>query len=220
MHILLRWLSLNVPSFITRLNLGRQLTTYGLLVLQFTKIYSMPGIFHACNYCSSIFWKEVNNVIASSTKVSDDPVVGGGRYFSILLVERHLTEPISCFSSSKGEMFDDNLPWNVEVADDIGQGRLCKKKIWNKTKFQIVFITMLIILIIDNSKNIYANYFNNKLLGGGFLLWMIFFWIRSLLVQESSCKCMTFFFVFFFSWIFSRSFPGMKLFLVSVNSLF
>ena len=103
-------ISLNVPSFITRLSLGRQFTTYDLLVLHFIKIYSMPGIFHACNYCSSIFSKEVNDVIASSTEVSDDPVAGGGRYFYILVVERHLTEPISCFSSSKSEMFDYNLP--------------------------------------------------------------------------------------------------------------
>ena len=146
-------MSLNVPSFITRLYLGRQFTSYGLLVLQFIKIYSMPGIFHACNYCSSIFWNEVNDVIASSTEVSDDQVAGGGRYFYILVVERHLTEPISCFSSSKSEMFDYNLPWNVEEADDIGQGRLSKqKRIWNKTKFGIVFITMLIISIIVNSK--------------------------------------------------------------------
>ena len=139
-------ISLNVPSFITRLYLGRQLTTYGLLVLHSTKIYSMSGIFYARNYCRSIFRKEVNDVIPSSTEVPNDPFVGGGRYFSILVVESHLTEPISCFTCSKGEMFDDNLPWNVEVADDIGQGRLCKqKKIWNKTKFRIAFATMLII---------------------------------------------------------------------------
>ena len=139
-------ISLKVSSFITRLYLGRQLTTYGLLVLHSTKIYSMSGIFYARNYCRSIFRKEVNDVIPSSTEVPNDPFVGGGRYFSILVVESHLTEPISCFTCSKGEMFDDNLPWNVEVADDIGQGRLCKqKKIWNKTKFRIAFATMLII---------------------------------------------------------------------------
>ena len=68
------------------------------------------------------------NVIPSSTEVSNDPFVGGGLYFSILVVKSHLAEPISFFTCSKGEMFDDNLPWNVEVADDIGQGRLCKHK--------------------------------------------------------------------------------------------
>ena len=121
--------------------------TYGLQILKCIRIYSMHRIFHACNYTSSIFWEEVSDVIASSTELSDDTVLGGGRYFSILEFERHLTtEPDSCLSCIKDEMFDNSFPWNVDVADNIGQGRLCKqKRIWNKTKFRIVFTTMLII---------------------------------------------------------------------------
>ena len=126
-----------------------ELITIGLWSVKMViKIYPMPENFHACNYCSRIFWEEVSDEIASTTEVSDDIVVGRGWYFSILVVERHLTEPNSCFFCSKGEMFDKSLPWNVEVTVDIGHCRFCtQKRIWSKTKFRIVlkFATMLII---------------------------------------------------------------------------
>ena len=149
--------------------------TYGLLVLKCIRIYSMRGIFHACSYTSSIFWEEVSDVISSSTEVPDDAVLGGGRYFSVLEVERHLTtERDSCFFCIKGEMFDNSFPWSVEVADDIGQGRLCKQKtIWNKTKFRIVFTTLPMIetyqFMLTRKKKIGKLYFNNKWWGGRFL---------------------------------------------------
>lgn len=108
--------------------------TCGLQVLKCIRIYSKHGIFYACNYTSSIFWEEVSDVIASSTEVSGNTVVGGGRYFSILEVERHLmTEPDSCLFCIKGEMFDNTFPWNVEVADDIGRresDELASAMIW------------------------------------------------------------------------------------------
>ena len=46
------------------------------------------------------------------------------------------------------------------------------------------------------------------------------FWIRPLLVQEPSCKCILFSLVFSFHEFVLVLCPGVKLFLVSLNSLF
>ena len=97
-------ISVNIPCFILQLYLGHQLATYAILVLEY---------FMLATSAVAIFEKWGNNVIASSAEVCDDSVVGGGWYFSILVVERHLTEPISCFSCSKGEIFDNNEMWRT-----------------------------------------------------------------------------------------------------------
>ena len=174
----------------------------------------MPGILHAFNYCSSIFWKEVSDVIASSTEVSDDTVVGGGRYFSILVVERHLTEPISCFFCRKGEMFENNLPWNVEVADDIDQGRLCKqKRIWNKTKISDCLSATVLIIetyqFLLTRKNSLTILITNGGVGDFCFKWLFFdspIAGERTFLQVHDSFLFFFFFFLFFSWIISGPF--------------
>ena len=51
------------------------------LLVRWTPLF-YQSIFHAWNFFMLAI-KEVNDVIAGSTEVSDDPFVGGGYFFSI-----------------------------------------------------------------------------------------------------------------------------------------